>query len=128
GKLRCPGRPEVTTSPKLRRGAAQADAGPRGLASRGAKPGETLSCEHILTVVTNSAIAIAADRGPDGLAPGYADWVQLRGGVGRGHIGCCDSSPRRHASAHFAATSHPVMRSLEPGETWKWCYVDETIG
>jgi hypothetical protein len=41
-----------------------------------------------------------------------------------GRIGCCDSSPNRHASAHAAGTGHPIARSAEPGETWSWCYVD----
>jgi CPA1 family monovalent cation:H+ antiporter len=43
-----------------------------------------------------------------------------------GHVGCCDSSPGRHATAHFMESGHPIMRSIEPGETWRWCYVDET--
>jgi len=45
-----------------------------------------------------------------------------------GHVGCCDSSPRRHATGHFQATGHPVMRSIEPGERWRWCYVDAELG
>jgi EmrB/QacA subfamily drug resistance transporter len=52
-------------------------------------------------------------------------WVHLRMCLVCGHVGCCDSSRRRHATAHFWATSHPIVRSLEPGETWRWCYVDE---
>ncbi|HEX7243059.1 MAG TPA: cation:proton antiporter [Longimicrobiaceae bacterium] len=51
-------------------------------------------------------------------------WVHLRICMTCGHVGCCDSSPNRHAAAHFHATDHPVMRSLEPGEAWGWCYVD----
>jgi CPA1 family monovalent cation:H+ antiporter len=42
-----------------------------------------------------------------------------------GHIGCCDNSPRRHATGHFHATQHPVIASAEPGEAWRWCYLDE---
>jgi hypothetical protein len=42
-----------------------------------------------------------------------------------GHIGCCDSSPSRHASAHARDTAHPIARSAEPGENWSWCYLDE---
>jgi hypothetical protein len=42
-----------------------------------------------------------------------------------GRIGCCDSSPNRHASRHARADGHPVARSVEPGEEWSWCYVDE---
>jgi uncharacterized UBP type Zn finger protein len=44
-----------------------------------------------------------------------------------GHIGCCDNSPGRHATAHFQATTHPIIRSAEPGEDWSWCYVDELM-
>ncbi|MEO1365879.1 MAG: NAD-binding protein, partial [Acidobacteriota bacterium] len=52
-------------------------------------------------------------------------WVHLRVCMTCGHVGCCDSSPNRHATAHFHETGHPVVRSLEPGETWGWCYIDE---
>ena len=45
-----------------------------------------------------------------------------------GHVGCCDSSIHKHANAHFHQTGHPVMRSHEPGETWRWCYVDVLLG
>ena len=51
-------------------------------------------------------------------------WVHLRMCLVCGHVGCCDSSPNRHATAHFASTGHPVMRSVEPGESWRWCFVD----
>lgn len=52
-------------------------------------------------------------------------WVHLRMCEICGHVGCCDQSPGRHATAHFHETSHPIMRSAEPGEEWSWCYVDE---
>ncbi len=55
-------------------------------------------------------------------------WVHLRTCTWCGHVGCCDSSPERHASAHFAASQHPVIRSAEPGEDWRWCYVDRVTG
>ena len=61
-------------------------------------------------------------------AAGLSDWVHLRQCLTCGHVGCCDSSPRRHATAHFTATEHPVIRSAEPGEDWRWCYVDERTG
>ena len=51
-------------------------------------------------------------------------WVHLRECLQCGHVGCCDNSPRRHATAHFHATAHPIMRSIEPGEDWGWCFVD----
>jgi hypothetical protein len=52
-------------------------------------------------------------------------WVHLRMCETCSHIGCCDQSPNRHARAHFHATSHPIIRSAEPGEDWSWCFVDE---
>ena len=52
-------------------------------------------------------------------------WVHLRLCLSCGHVGCCDSSPNRHATKHFRATTHPIVRSAEPGEGWRWCYVDE---
>jgi Zn-finger in ubiquitin-hydrolases and other protein len=52
-------------------------------------------------------------------------WVHLRMCQTCGHIGCCDSSPNRHATAHARTEDHPIVRSAEPGEAWSWCYVDE---
>lgn len=52
-------------------------------------------------------------------------WVHLRLCLECGHVGCCDQSPNTHATKHFHATNHPVMRSFEPDEDWGWCYVDE---
>ncbi|HVH52435.1 MAG TPA: UBP-type zinc finger domain-containing protein [Gaiellaceae bacterium] len=52
-------------------------------------------------------------------------WVHLRMCQICGKIGCCDNSPSKHATAHFHETSHPIIRSAEPGEDWSWCYVDE---
>ena len=44
-----------------------------------------------------------------------------------GHVGCCDSSPNRHATEHFLAVGHSLIRSIEPGESWMWCYVDNVV-
>jgi CPA1 family monovalent cation:H+ antiporter len=55
-------------------------------------------------------------------------WVHLRMCVVCGNVGCCDSSPRTHAHRHFEETGHPVMRSAEAGEDWRWCYVDDVGG
>jgi uncharacterized UBP type Zn finger protein len=52
-------------------------------------------------------------------------WFHLRVCLTCGHVGCCDSSPNRHASAHARAEEHPIVQSAEPGEDWCWCYVDE---
>jgi K+:H+ antiporter len=52
-------------------------------------------------------------------------WVHLRFCRTCGHVGCCDQSKNRHARMHFRATRHPIMTSLEPGEHWSWCYIDQ---
>ena len=54
-------------------------------------------------------------------------WIHLRLCLTCGHVGCCDSSRNRHATAHHRASGHPVIRSFEPGERWLWCYVDEVM-
>ena len=54
-------------------------------------------------------------------------WVHLRECLDCGHVGCCDSSKNKHATKHFRATEHPVMRSVEPGEMWAWCFVDQEM-
>ncbi len=83
-------------------------------------------CRHLrdapLTVEPRSAEC------EDCVAEGRADWVHLRACLDCGHTGCCDSSPRRHARWHYEQTAHPVMRSAEPGEAWRWCYVDRELG
>lgn len=53
-------------------------------------------------------------------------WVHLRMCMICGHVGCCNDSKNKHASAHFQTTQHPIMKSLEPGEDWLWCFIDET--
>jgi len=52
-------------------------------------------------------------------------WVHLRICQTCGHVGCCDSSPNRHATAHHRTSGHPIIRSFEPGEDWWWCFVDQ---
>ena len=56
-----------------------------------------------------------------------SQWVHLRQCLECGQVGCCDSSPNRHATAHFHATQHAIVRSIEPGEDWRWCYIDEDM-
>ncbi|MCC7352618.1 MAG: UBP-type zinc finger domain-containing protein [Anaerolineae bacterium] len=53
------------------------------------------------------------------------EWVHLRLCLTCGHVGCCDDSKNKHATRHFRTTGHPIIASLEPGEEWLWCYVDE---
>jgi uncharacterized UBP type Zn finger protein len=52
-------------------------------------------------------------------------WLHLRICLECGKVGCCDDSPNRHARAHAHDSAHPIIRSLEPGETWSWCFVDQ---
>lgn len=66
----------------------------------------------------------------DGCVECLADggrWVHLRVCMTCGHVGCCDSSPGRHATAHFHADGHPIVQSYEPGERWWWCYLDNAV-
>jgi len=80
-----------------------------------------MSCTHLDTI---RPVTPSADGCEDCLKIG-ARWMHLRLCLACGHVGCCDSSPNRHASKHAAATSHPLVQSFEPGEDWIWCYVDE---
>jgi uncharacterized UBP type Zn finger protein len=54
-------------------------------------------------------------------------WVHLRMCLTCGHVGCCDASKNKHATKHFHATGHPIIKSFERGENWRWCYVDRVI-
>ncbi len=54
-------------------------------------------------------------------------WVHLRECLICGHVGCCDSSPNKHATRHYRSTQHPIVKSFEPGEDWMWCYADEVM-
>jgi DNA integrity scanning protein DisA with diadenylate cyclase activity len=55
------------------------------------------------------------------------EWVQLRLCLSCGNVGCCDDSKNRHATAHFDSTRHPIIESIEPGEGWRWCYIDDIL-
>ncbi len=83
------------------------------------------TCEH-LEANADHQPATEVDGCEECLANG-SGWVHLRSCADCGHIGCCDSSPNRHADAHYRTTNHPVIRSAEPGEAWRWCYVDELM-
>lgn len=63
---------------------------------------------------------------PECLALG-GTWVHLRSCLVCGQVGCCDSSPAKHATAHFKESGHPLMRSVEPGEGWGYCYSDDAM-
>ncbi|MGQ0840340.1 UBP-type zinc finger domain-containing protein [Actinokineospora sp.] len=85
-----------------------------------------MTCEHA-NALPGEVAPDAEDHCPDCRAAGEQHWVHLRQCLTCGHVACCDSSPRKHATAHHEATGHPVMRSYEPGERWRWCYVDSRI-
>src|SRR5882672_7563168 len=80
-------------------------------------------CTHLNLVETGQP---NSDGCEECLAMGDT-WVHLRLCRTCGHVGCCDSSKNKHATKHFHATKHPIVRSLEPGENWMWCYVDELM-
>lgn len=70
---------------------------------------------------------VAGSRGCEECLKTGDGWVHLRVCMTCGHVGCCESSKNKHASAHFHASGHPIMRSWEPGEDWAWCYADDTL-
>jgi uncharacterized UBP type Zn finger protein len=84
-------------------------------------------CEHLGELEGRSAPVQASARGCEECLRGGSAWVHLRLCLTCGHVGCCDSSPNRHATRHYHATKHPVVKSFEPGETWAWCYADEDL-
>jgi uncharacterized UBP type Zn finger protein len=84
-----------------------------------------MSCEH-LDGLDGAVEPSRTDGCEDCLAIG-ARWVHLRLCMSCGHVGCCDSSPNRHATAHFHESGHPIIQSFEPGERWAWCYADEAM-
>ena len=80
-------------------------------------------CTHLDTVRVTE-LPDAVDGCVECLAAG-TPWLHLRICLECGHVGCCDDSPFRHATAHAHGTGHPIIRSIEPRESWSWCYVDE---
>jgi monovalent cation/hydrogen antiporter len=89
--------------------------------------GTIAQCEHLRAAPRDIESHVPGEC-EDCVRDGFTSWVHLRKCLACGHLGCCDSSPRRHASAHFEEVEHPVMRSAEPGEEWRWCFVDSRLG
>ena len=79
-----------------------------------------VDCPHLADI---QQVTPSADGCEDCLRIG-GEWLHLRLCLSCGHVGCCDDSKNRHATKHFHATGHPIMTSIEPGESWSWCYVD----
>lgn len=84
-------------------------------------------CEHLAATSGEDPEPLTPEGCEECLKLGQR-WVHLRMCLTCGHIGCCDSSVGKHATAHFHDSGHPVMRSFEPGEAWRWCYIDECLG
>ncbi|MCH7804430.1 MAG: UBP-type zinc finger domain-containing protein [Acidobacteria bacterium] len=70
-----------------------------------AKPDEVKGCDECLQIGSS--------------------WVEVRMCLTCGHVGCCDSSKHQHARNHYETTQHPIIQSVEPGQSWGWCYLDE---
>ena len=79
-------------------------------------------CEHLDQIKITPPESVAGCE--DCLAIG-GQWVHLRVCMACGHVACCDSSPNQHASKHAAASAHPIVRSIEPGEDWLYCYEED---
>jgi uncharacterized UBP type Zn finger protein len=83
------------------------------------------TCTH-LEQIEMTELPASVDGCEDCLRTGEP-WLHLRICLECGKVGCCDDSPNRHASAHAHSASHPIIRSIEPGEDWSWCYLDEVM-
>ncbi len=81
-----------------------------------------MACEHLRQVAD---VEPATREGCEECLRIGGRWLHLRVCMDCGHVGCCDSSPNRHASKHAAAVGHPVIQSYEPGENWLYCFVDD---
>lgn len=105
------------------------------LLKRNAKPSPDVQVTPVAGCPELSACANVDEPTPSSVdvcsdchALGESTWAHLRMCLSCGHVACCDSSPHTHATAHFHATGHPVMRSVEPGESWRWCYRHALLG
>ena len=80
-----------------------------------------MKCTHLSAVLTDKP---NTPQGCEECLKMGDRWVHLRLCRQCGHVGCCDDSKNKHATKHYRATQHPIITSLEPGEDWSWCYVD----
>lgn len=98
----------------------------RRLLRTGQVPESPTDCDDLRSAPADMAPntpGVCEDHQPD-----EGPWVHLRICLTCGHVGCCDSSAPRHATVHYQRTGHPVMRSAEPGEAWRWCFPHELLG
>ena len=87
-----------------------------------------MTCEHVTQIPDPMPEPPEPAACADCVEMGQTVWAHLRMCLSCGHVACCDSSPLKHAKAHYHSTGHPVMRSVEPGEAWRWRYVDSLLG
>jgi len=85
-----------------------------------AQPTMSTTCSHLNEI---KPVTPKTDGCEECLKIG-SDWVHLRLCLSCGHVGCCDSSPHKHATQHYNQTKHPIIQSFEPGEEWAYCYPD----
>ncbi|HYA21036.1 MAG TPA: UBP-type zinc finger domain-containing protein [Burkholderiales bacterium] len=83
----------------------------------------SVQCSHLKSVKTDRP----RSQGCEECLTMGDSWVHLRLCRTCGHVGCCDDSKNKHATKHYHATKHPIVTSLEPGEDWSWCYIDEVV-
>jgi hypothetical protein len=87
----------------------------------------TYPCDHLGDAAGRARHVTPSSDGCEDCLRIGGQWVHLRLCLTCGHVGCCDDSPNRHATHHFNATDHPVIRSYEPGEDWAYCYPDDAF-
>jgi uncharacterized UBP type Zn finger protein len=83
-----------------------------------------MECKHFDDL---APVELSSTRGCEECLKMGSYWVHLRECLNCGHVGCCDSSPNKHATKHNHVTKHPVIRSIQPGETWGYCYADDVM-
>lgn len=81
------------------------------------------ACTHL----ESTTIVAPASAGCESCLRLGDTWVHLRACLSCGHVGCCDESKNKHATKHYHSSGHALVQSLEPGESWIWCYVDEVV-
>ena len=82
-----------------------------------------MTCSHLDQITPD--VKPSTDKGCEDCIKTGDTWVHLRMCLTCGHVGCCNSSKNQHAQKHFSQTSHAIMKSLQPEENWKWCYIDQ---
>ena len=118
---------EMRTDTRGAAGCLGLGSGPSNLWRVGLDLGVEMSaqCSHLDTILKH--LKLGKTRGCEECLKLGQSWVHLRLCTECGHVGCCDSSIGKHATRHFHAVRHPLVQSLEPGEQWYWCYVDEVM-